>query len=99
MRRVSSPRLAGRVVELGWLVDALAEATVAGSAVALVAGEPGVGKTRLLAEFADGARATGAVVLVGGCMAMSGMAPPYLPLTRALGQLPGQRDLAVRCDA
>jgi predicted ATPase len=88
-RRVSSPRLAGRATELAGLVEALAEVAVAGSAVALVAGEPGAGKTRLITEFGVKATAAGAMVLVGGCVRLAEAAPPYIPVAQALDQLPG----------
>src|SRR5512133_3659462 len=46
--------------------------------LALVAGEPGVGKSRLVAEIGDVAQARGMRQLTGHCAEMSG-APPYLP--------------------
>jgi class 3 adenylate cyclase/tetratricopeptide (TPR) repeat protein len=46
--------------------------------LALVAGEAGVGKSRLVAEIADEAQARGMRVLTGHCAEMSGT-PPYLP--------------------
>jgi DNA-binding CsgD family transcriptional regulator len=51
--------------------------------VALVAGEPGIGKTRLLTELAARARADGWTVLSGRAYDTEGM-PPYLPLIEAL---------------
>jgi hypothetical protein len=56
---LSSPQLVGRVPQLAGLVDALTGVGVTGSGVALVAGEPGVGKTRLVTEFAQLATAAG----------------------------------------
>ena len=46
----------------------------------LFAGEPGIGKTRLLAEAAERAPAEGWAVLSGGCHRKSGIAPydPFL---------------------
>src|SRR4029450_5778620 len=46
--------------------------------LALVAGEPGVGKSRLVTEIGNEAQARGTRVLTGDCVEMSG-APPYLP--------------------
>jgi class 3 adenylate cyclase len=46
--------------------------------LALVAGEPGVGKSRLVAEIGDEAQARGMRMFTGHCVEMSG-APPYLP--------------------
>jgi class 3 adenylate cyclase/tetratricopeptide (TPR) repeat protein len=53
--------------------------------VALVAGEPGVGKSRLVAEIGDEAQAGGMRVLAGHCGEMSG-APPYLPYVEMIEQ-------------
>src|SRR3954462_6787120 len=52
--------------------------------VAGVAGEPGIGKTRLLDDFAGRAARAGATVLRGGASEAEGM-PPYLPFLVALG--------------
>ena len=52
---------------------------------ALVAGEPGVGKSRLVAEIGDEAQAGGMRVLAGHCVEMSG-APPYLPYVEMIEQ-------------
>ncbi len=56
--------LVGRVGELRAL-DAALERSRAGARVVLVSGEPGVGKTALLDQWAAGAAARGAVVLRG----------------------------------
>ena len=53
--------------------------------VVLVVGEPGIGKTRLLDEFAALAADDGATVLRGSASDFEGM-PPYLPFLEALGQ-------------
>ncbi len=50
--------------------------------IALVAGEPGVGKTRLATELAGLAHAEGAVVLAGRCDEDMGV--PYQPFVEAL---------------
>ena len=50
----------------------------------LVVGEPGVGKTRLLAEFARTVHATGTRVLYGRCDEDVGVA--YQPFVEAIGQ-------------
>jgi class 3 adenylate cyclase/tetratricopeptide (TPR) repeat protein len=53
--------------------------------LALIAGEPGVGKSRLVAEIADEAEARGMRALTGHCVEMTG-APPYLPYVEIIEQ-------------
>src|SRR5207249_5622592 len=50
--------------------------------VVLLAGEPGIGKTRLATEFAHGAHAEGATVLLGRCSEETLV--PYQPFVEAL---------------
>ncbi|HEX8860480.1 MAG TPA: AAA family ATPase, partial [Actinomycetes bacterium] len=50
VQRISSPVLVGRAPELARLAAALERAAAGAPATVLVAGEAGVGKTRLLAE-------------------------------------------------
>src|SRR6476646_8669936 len=57
--------LVGRAAELDRLVAARDEATAGRGGVALLAGEPGIGKTRLADELAAIARARGARVVWG----------------------------------
>ena len=80
-----SPRrvFVGREGELDVLVRAL-EATVAGRGrVVLVAGEPGIGKSRLVDELMGQARARAARVIVGRCWEAGG-APAYWPWVQSL---------------
>jgi tetratricopeptide (TPR) repeat protein len=56
-----------------------------GRRVLLVAGEPGVGKSRLAAERAWSVHEEGATVLLGRCE--DGVAAPYRPFAEALRQL------------
>ena len=53
--------------------------------IVLLEGEPGIGKTRLLDEFAKLAADDGATILRGSSSDFEGM-PPYLPFLEALGQ-------------
>src|SRR4029453_3967607 len=62
--RVSSSRLIGRTAELAGLGAALAEACEGRPSIALVAGESGLGKTRLLTELQERARERDALVLI-----------------------------------
>lgn len=76
--------LAGRQRELATLWSQFEEMTAGQLRVAFVTGEPGIGKTRLLAEFTRLAAQRGALILRGGASEAEGM-PPYLPLLEALG--------------
>jgi predicted ATPase len=49
----------------------------------MLAGEPGIGKTRLAQELADHAQARGVLVVWGSCYEGDG-APPYWPWTNAI---------------
>ncbi len=53
----------------------------------LLSGDAGVGKSRLLAEFADHAAGQEALVLTGRCLDMQAGGLPYLPFAEALGPL------------
>jgi predicted ATPase len=66
------------------LAEHLAEAREGRPAVVLLAGAPGIGKTRLLEEFPAPELATGVTMLRGGASQAAGM-PPYLPFLQALG--------------
>jgi len=91
--RPALPRLAlagrspfvGREHELEALDSMLRETASGTGRVALLAGEPGIGKTRLLAEAAERAAAQGWLVLCGRAYESEGI-PPYLPFTEALRQ-------------
>lgn len=74
----------GRQRELGTLLERQEEAGAGKGGVVLVAGEPGVGKTRLVQELAEQAAAQGRLVLSGRAYDLD-IAPPYLPLAEALG--------------
>ena len=58
-------QLVGRAEELGSFEQALAEVDLGGAAAIELVGEPGIGKSRLLAEFAGRADAHGRLVLAG----------------------------------
>ncbi len=61
------PTLVGREPELASLDAAWADASAGHPSLVLVAGVPGIGKTRLLAEVARGAASTGGLVLATAC--------------------------------
>ncbi|MFG1943102.1 helix-turn-helix transcriptional regulator [Nonomuraea sp. NPDC048826] len=77
-----SPLFVGRAGELAMLEGALAEARGGTAAAVLVGGEAGVGKTRLMGEFAD--RAGEALVLIGGCLELGTEGLPFAPFTAVL---------------
>ena len=79
----SSPTFIGRAAELGQL-EAARRRAAAVPAVVVVGGEAGVGKTRLVDEFARLCRAEGARVLVGGCIDLGGEGVPFAPVIQAL---------------
>jgi class 3 adenylate cyclase len=78
--------LVGRDAEVG-LLEGAAKRVGAGEGreVVLVAGEPGQGKTTLVAEVARMAHADGVVVILGRCD--EGVGAPYAPFADALGHL------------
>src|SRR6266508_2642132 len=80
---VVSAVLVGRGSELGVLVDALDRAAAESPSTVLVGGESGVGKSRLVREFAAGVGER-ARVLVGVCVELGGEGLPYAPFTAAL---------------
>lgn len=73
----------GRDAELGDLGAGLGDALAGRARLFLLAGEPGVGKSRLAEELASQARDRGARVLVGRCWEAGG-APAYWPWVQAL---------------
>lgn len=93
--RVVSPVFIGRDEELSALTAALDTAVEQGPAVALVAGEAGIGKSRLLAEFARSLD-PGVRVVGGACAELGQDSLPYAPfvtivraLIRVEGVMPG----------
>ena len=78
------PGLVGRAEELARLLAALERAEQGRPVMMLVAGDAGVGKTRLLAELAHQARQRGTQVMVGGCLEVGDVGLPYVPVVAAL---------------
>ena len=77
MRTGSGVPLIGRQQELAALETALAAAAEGQARAVLLAGDAGVGKTRLLTELC--LRATGFTVLTGRCLDVAGL--PYTKWT------------------
>jgi class 3 adenylate cyclase/tetratricopeptide (TPR) repeat protein len=89
--RLSSQRLVGREEEFARLRAAIAEAAAGQARFVLVAGETGIGKSRLVAEVAA---SLGPEFhwLTGGCLAIAHGGLPYAPLAEALRRLRDQLD-------
>src|SRR6478672_10471632 len=75
---------AGRARELNALRALLPRTESEGRRAAVVAGEPGSGKSRLVRELAHELAADDVVVLYGACDVVR---TPYGPFVEALGQL------------
>ena len=78
--------LQGRARELDLLAELVGLADQPPRCV-LLAGDAGVGKTRLLAELVDRSVAAGRRALVGHCLDFGDSALPYLPFTELFGRL------------
>jgi len=85
--RVTSSRFIGRSRELAELEAALADASAGRPSLAFIAGESGVGKTRLLKELERGALAADARVVSGDCVSLGEDELPYAPIVAALRSL------------
>ncbi len=83
MLQASGVRIVGRDGELRRLLDLLDAAAAGRPAHALISGDAGVGKTRLVTELALRAADRGFMVLSGRCAEL-GDSIPYLPLADAL---------------
>jgi predicted ATPase len=92
--RVLSPVLVGRQDELSELEDALLSANRGDGRFVLLAGEAGIGKTRLATELSKRARKLGCDVLWGSC-SDGELVLPFLPFVEAVGNHLGERDPAV----
>ena len=93
--RVTSTRLIGRAAELAELEAALADAADERPSIVFLAGESGVGKSRLLAELERRAVEGGALVLSGDCVDLGESELPYVPLIAALRPLARSGDPAL----
>lgn len=83
----------GRQRERATLQAQLDQALAGERGIALIAGEPGIGKTRLVEELAAEAARRGALVLWGRCVEGEG-APAFWPWVQILRAYAGERDPA-----
>jgi tetratricopeptide (TPR) repeat protein len=86
-QRVSCPVLVGRDDEVARLRAAIERAAAGQPATILLAGEAGIGKTRLVAEALGHAAGLGAVALAGGCLDVGDGVLAYAPVVEALRPL------------
>ena len=89
----TSELFVGRVRELAELECALGATHAGNGATVLVAGEAGIGKTRLVSELASRARDEGFEVLLGRSIDLVGTELPYQPFVEALRPLQEPRQV------
>ena len=87
MTSATASSFVGRAEELERLLGLLDRAERGRPAVGLIAGDAGVGKTRLLTELRDVAFAEGGQVVAGHCLNFGDSALPYLPFSEVVGRL------------
>ncbi len=76
----------GRQHEMAELKAALDDAVAGRGSIVMLAGEPGIGKTRMAQELASVAETRGAQVFWGWCYDEEG-APPYWPWVQPIRYL------------
>ncbi len=92
--RATSPVLIGRDAQLADLGRALAAASGPRGATALIHGEAGVGKTRLVSEFAEEAHRQGWRICTGRCVDLGERIWPLAPLREIVSGLADDLDPA-----
>jgi len=91
--RIANPVFVGRTMELATLTAAFDAAVSGQPNTVIVAGEAGVGKSRLVDELMAHTTAAGARVLAGGALELGAEGLPFAPFTAALRGL--VRDMGV----
>ena len=84
MTGMVSPLFVGRRDELARLTDQLQAAVDGTPGVAIIGGEAGVGKSRLISELVDAGTDLGMRVLFGNCVQLGSQGLPFAPLVDAL---------------
>src|SRR5690606_11114783 len=87
--------LIGRADELATLLTTVDAAAAGRAGAVLLAGDAGVGKSRLLAEVAERARERSFAVVVGQCSDFGDTGLPFLPFTEIFGRLAGEEPALV----
>ena len=85
--RSATHPLMGRARELATLSDWVGLNGLSSARAVLLAGDAGVGKTRLLAELMASAEQAGWRTMVGHCLDFGDSALPYLPFSELVGRL------------
>jgi tetratricopeptide (TPR) repeat protein len=88
--RISSRVLVGRGDELAQLHQAVDRAAAGFPSLTCIAGEAGIGKTRLVGELGFAAAAGGVQVLTGACVGLDSCEIPYGPIVGALRAASGE---------
>ena len=86
--------IVGRADELARLLAHVERASAGRSSAVLLAGDAGVGKTRLLDELGARAAERGVRVLVGHCVDLGDVGLPYLPFVDLFRSVAGDPDRA-----
>ncbi|WP_040338055.1 ATP-binding protein, partial [Candidatus Blastococcus massiliensis] len=94
MSRWDDAPLVGRDEELARLLAHVDRAVAGRSSAVLLAGDAGVGKTRLLDELSSRAAASGLRVLTGHCVDLGDVGLPYLPFVDLLRPVAADPGLA-----
>ena len=95
VRTSSQIPLLGRAEELERLCSAVGSAREGDPSTVLLAGDAGVGKTRLLRELGHWAAGEDLTLLVGHCVDLGELGLPYLPFTEILAGLTRDPDPGV----
>ena len=95
--RALCPVLVGREQQLSELEDALLDALRGSGGVVLLAGDAGMGKSRLAAELSERGERLSCTVLFGGCSEAE-LALPYLPFLYAIGNHLSRTDVTALRD-
>jgi predicted ATPase/class 3 adenylate cyclase len=80
----------GRAAELATLERLVEESRTGRGRMAVIVGDAGIGKSRLIHELRDGVKPSGVRVLQGRCRAYGGISP-YLPIVEILREVLGAR--------
>jgi DNA-binding NarL/FixJ family response regulator len=96
-RRVSCPYVVGRAEELATMQDALVAAQRGTPGAVVIGGDAGVGKTRLVSEFATQATGQGVLALTGCCVPVAERLVPFGPVIEALRSI--GRDTGEQADS